>query len=149
MMTAASMNSLRVRQCRLEDVDLAVVATVGLANVRRAGDPAEYRRLGERPRRAGTINLAVVTSGRLAPAVMVEAVATVTEARAAVLQALDVRSPVSGGVATGTGTDAVAVFGGDGSAVDYAGKHTIFGEQLARLAMDAIDASITEWEGAV
>lgn len=147
MMTAASMDSLRVRQCRLEAVDLAVVVTVGLANARRAGDPAEFRQLGEQPRRVGTINLAVITGGRLEPAVMVESMLTLTEAKAAVLQELGVRSPVSGGLATGTGTDAVAIFAGDGPEVSFAGKHTVFGEQLAHLTMDAIRCSVTEWEG--
>ncbi|MEA3301203.1 MAG: adenosylcobinamide amidohydrolase [Pseudomonadota bacterium] len=145
MLTAASMKSLRVRRATLCGVDLAVLATTGLGNARRAGDRAEYRHLGEGLPAPGTINLAVLCGARLDPAVMVEMVLTATEAKAAALQDLDVRSPLSGGVATGTGTDAIAVFGGAGpGTVHHAGKHTLFGEQLARLTLAAIGDSIRQ-----
>ncbi|MFA5547823.1 MAG: adenosylcobinamide amidohydrolase [Porticoccaceae bacterium] len=145
MLTAASMKSLRVRRATVHGVVLAVLATTGLGNARRAGDRAEYRRLGNGSLPPGTINLAVLCDARLDPAVMVEMVLTTTEAKAAVLQELDVRSPASGAIATGTGTDAIAVFGGTGPAVvQHAGKHTLFGEQLARLTLAAIGDSIRQ-----
>ena len=144
MMTAASMDSLRVRHTTLGTggETLAVLVTSGMANARRAGDPAEYRALGEMPAEAGTINLAVIASARLSGAALVETVLVATEAKAAVLQDLGIRSPVSGAIATGTGTDAIAVFAGHGQAVRYAGKHTLFGEALARLVLTALDDSM-------
>ena len=144
MMTAASMDSLRVRHTSLgAGATLAVLVTTGTANARRAGDRAEYRTIGAMPAEIGTINLAVVASARLSDAALVESALVATEAKAAVLQDLGIRSPVSGAIATGTGTDSLAVFGGYGSqAVHYAGKHTLFGEMLARLVIAALDDSI-------
>lgn len=145
MMTAASMASLRVRRTTIGNEVLMVLVTSGMANARRAGDPAEYRRLGEMPAVAGTINLAVVTSARASDAALVEIALVATEAKAALLQNLGIRSPVSGAIATGTGTDAIAVFAGPGPlAVHYAGKHTLFGEAVARLVLAALADSIRQ-----
>jgi len=151
MMTAASMKSLRV----VHDVlpgealvgeSLAVVVTTGLENARRAGDVAEFKALTSIPNKVGTINMAIVTSAYLTTAAMVEAVTVATEAKAVVLQELNIISPVSGGVATGTGTDAIAIFSGNDEKnrqpVKFTGKHTLFGERLAQLVIKALRSSI-------
>lgn len=143
MMTAASMNSLRIVECREQGVDLAVLVTTGLDNARRAGDRAEHRLIGEGTTKAGTINLIAVTSAQLSPAAMVEAQMVMTEAKAAVLQEYVVSSPVSGKIATGTGTDAIAIVNGSGPVcIDYCGKHVLFGELLATCVMEAIASSL-------
>lgn len=143
MMTAASMNSLRVVECHEQGVDLAVLVTAGIENARRAGDKAEHRLMGEEATECGTINLVAITSARLTPAALTEAVITMTEAKAAVMQEHAISSPVSGDMATGTGTDAIAVVNGTGPVeVAYCGKHVIFGELLARCTMEAITASL-------
>lgn len=141
MMTAASMDSLRVRFAEVCGELLAVLVTTGLANARRAGDRAEYRRLSDHCDEVGTINMAVVTSASLSTAVMAECIITATEAKTAVLQKHGVISPISGELATGTGTDSLAIFGGHGQQAAFAGKHTSFGEVLARLVIEGIDAA--------
>lgn len=141
MMTAASMDSLRVRFAEVCGELLAVLVTTGLANARRAGDRAEYRHLSDHCNEVGTINIAVVTSTSLSTAVMAECMITATEAKTAVLQKHGVISPISGELATGTGTDSVAIFAGNGEQAAFAGKHTIFGEVLARLVIEGIDAA--------
>tara|TARA_B110000503_G_scaffold25349_1_gene40047 strand:- start:12215 stop:12925 length:711 start_codon:yes stop_codon:yes gene_type:complete len=143
MMTAASLDSLRVESCTIGDEVLAVTVTTGLQNARCAGDPAEYRSLDVVPSERGTINLAIVTSVQVVDAALVEMVAIATEAKTAVLHELCVKSPVSGRLATGTGTDSVAVFSGHGSGrARFAGKHTLLGEKLALLVMAAIRSSV-------
>lgn len=148
MMTAAAMASLRVVEESVEGHQIAVAVTSGLQNARRAGDRAEVRDLYADPGRIGTINLVVVTSLPLAPEAMVEMVMLVTEAKAAALQTLSVLSPVSGELATGTGTDAVVISGGasDTRPVRYTGKHTLLGERLAVLVMRALRSSVTRSE---
>lgn len=144
MMTAASMNSLRIAQESVDGIDLAVLATSGLSNPRRAGDRAECREMILQAEPVGTINSMVITSAALTDAAMVEALMILTEAKAAVLQDANIRSPVSSGIATGTGTDALAVVSGHGpQVVRYCGKHVLFGEILGRLAIAAIRDSIT------
>ena len=143
MMTAASLDSLRVLVELMSGESLAVLVTTGLENARRAGDRAEYRSLEASPADRGTINLGIITSARVAEEAMVEMVAIATEAKAAVLQELGILSPVSGQLATGTGTDAIAVFSGSGKGrVRFAGKHTLLGERLAAMVMAAIRSSV-------
>ena len=143
MLTAASMRSLRVAAVDIENERLCVFVTAGLSNARRAGDAADCDALRPGPCDPGTINLALATTLSLTSAAQVETLAMLTEAKAAALQALDIRSPVSDQVATGTGTDATAVFcAGDGEPLPYTGKHTLFGEYAARLVIDALTDAI-------
>jgi iron complex transport system ATP-binding protein len=58
------------------------------------------------------------------------------------LQDLNVKSPVSGKIATGTGTDSCAVASGSGPVVDYCGKHVLFGELLAKAVYQALKKSL-------
>jgi adenosylcobinamide amidohydrolase len=144
MMTAASMDSLRCVEEHFQGLDLAVWATAGLSHPRCAGDPADYREPGPSGASPGTINVMVVTTGRLAPAAMVEAVMIVSEAKASALSRLGVQSGVSAQVATGTGTDAVAVAGGrSGPEIRYCGKHVRFGERLGQAVIRAVTDAIT------
>ena len=143
MMTAASLDSLRVVSGSIDGETLAVLVTTGMENARSAGDQAEYRSLDMVPPDRGTINLAIITSAQIAEAALVEMVAIATEAKVAVLHELAVRSPVSGRLATGTGTDAIAVFSGHGPGrARFAGKHTLLGEQLGKQVMDAVRSSV-------
>ncbi|WP_423822223.1 adenosylcobinamide amidohydrolase [Salinisphaera sp. SPP-AMP-43] len=149
MMTGAAMSSLRLAAAGLEDARFALLATAGLANARAAGDTAEMRSLHAPVGPAGTINIALVTDAALADAALVESVAIVAEAKAAALCEAGIASPVSGRPATGTGTDATAVFcGTTGASVAYAGKHTLVGETVARLVMTALASSIAGAEEA-
>jgi len=146
MMTAASMNSLRIAHERIHAFATAVLVTSGLSNPLRAGDPAPRQTLDTAAAAAGTINTIIVTSAAMTPAAMVEAVMIAAEAKAAALQSSGVRSRVSGAIATGTGTDAVALACGKGiPQLRYCGKHTLFGETLARLVIQATTTSIA-WE---
>ena len=150
MLTAASMNSLRVRYLYLHGQLVLVAVTSGLANARRVGDTADYRQFADAMPTTpapptGTINIAVVTDVQLDSGVMVEAMMVVTEAKAAVLLERQWPSPVSGRAATGTGTDAMAIFAGTtGPAADYAGKHTLLGEVLGLLSLSAIGDSVDQ-----
>lgn len=142
MMTAASMDSVRVAVQQTPTVQLAVIVSAGLSNARRAGDAADPPSLQSPP--AGTINTIVLTNRCLTDAAMVEAVVIATEAKAAALQDLNIFSPLSHQTATGTGTDAIAVVSGiDSYPLPFAGKHTLFGERLARAVIEALTASLT------
>lgn len=143
MMTAASLASLRITSEYIAGEMLAVLVTTGLENARSAGDRAEHRSLDDVPDERGTINLAIVTTAQVADAALVEMVAIATEAKTAVLHELGITSPISGRLATGTGTDAIAVFSGHGTGrARFAGKHTLLGERLAVLVMQAIRSSV-------
>jgi len=143
MMTAASMHSLRVFSQTIESVTITVALTTGLANARRAGDPADYPHLFEKNLPQGTINIFVMIDTPLQDKTLVEALSIVTEAKAATLQQLNIKSPVSQKIATGTGTDSTAICCAlQGNTITYCGKHTRLGETLAHLVSNALSASI-------
>lgn len=136
MMTAASMDSLRVTECG--DGRLACLVTAGIQNARRAGDAADEQPV------AGTINIALVCNQVFTPAAAIEALLVATEAKTAACHDLAVVSPVSGKLATGTGTDSICLLSameGD-SAVEYCGKHTQLGEWIGGATYDAVFDSV-------
>lgn len=139
LMTAASMNSLRIRRGMLLNETLEIFLTCGLSNARRAGDPADWQPDMDTP--LGTINILLITGLQLPEATQVELLQIITEAKCAALQQLNVLSPLSGQTATGTGTDATVVVSGAGRSVRWAGKHTPLGELVAQLTIDALLSS--------
>ncbi len=143
MMTSAKMDSFRRVTKAAQGVTIDVLVTVGVSNAKRAGEPAEYRLMGEPVTKTGTINLMMLTNAQLTPAAMTEAVMMVTEAKTAVLAQLGVTSPQTGAIATGTGTDAIAVVSGNGpTQIRFCGKHTLFGELAAQATIEVITQSL-------
>lgn len=139
MMTAASMDSCRMRFGSRDGIHVLCVATSGLQNARRIGDPADTTEWSQHRWQAGTINLALFTNAALTPAAMVEALQLVTEAKTAACHDGDVLSPLSGLIATGTGTDAAAIFSDpEGTVVEFCGKHLRLGEMIGSLAYDVV-----------
>ena len=145
MMTAAPMDSFRMVRESVQNIDVLVLVTSGLSNPRRAGDRAEHRNMTIESEDIGTINIIAMTSAILPEPAMVEALMIVTEAKSAALQEAGVMSELSNKIATGTGTDSIAVVSGHGpERVRYCGKHVLFGEVLGRLTTEAVTSSI-DW----
>lgn len=145
MMTAASMNSFRMMSRVVQNVEIAVLVTSGMSNPRRAGDKADYPYMTDNVEEAGTINIMAFTSAHLSDAALAEMLMVVTEAKSAALQHIGIRSMVSDQIATGTGTDAVAVTAGNGpESVRYCGKHMLFGEVLGELTINAVTSSVVD-----
>jgi len=143
MMTSARMTSFRSVRRSARGVEISVLVTAGISNARRAGDPAEYRVFDEVGIKPGTLNIIILTHAVLTQTAQVEAVMVATEAKTAVLQDIGATSPVTGKMATGTGTDAIAVVSGSAPPeIRYCGKHTLFGEMLASATMDALSSSL-------
>jgi len=120
--------------------DWAVLATAGTGNAHRAGEPAPP------PEGAGTINIVAVTGQGLSAAARAEALALTAEAKAALLADRGVRA-ASGGLASGTGTDAVAVVAGPGGDTPFTGYHTASGQALAAAVREAVAASLAQGGG--
>ncbi len=117
------------------------VATVGLGNALRAGDPP-----GAGPR-AGTINLLCQVSAPLGDEGLVEALAVAVEARTLAVLEAGIASVRSGLAATGTGTDCAVIAApevGEAPAL-YAGKHTALGHVIAAAVHDAVARGVAAW----
>jgi len=97
----------------------------------------EEQIFGNKPRRVRLIQKHAVY------AAMVEATMLATEAKAAALQNANILSSVSQQIATGTGTDAIAVVSGSGpQEIAFCGKHVLLGETIGRLVISAVESSI-------
>lgn len=148
--TAANMNNLAVVLEDYRDIAVLAVATGGVeGNAARAGDQASgYEYDGhyepitrEQPPARGTINVIVALNQPMLEGAMVRAVMTATEAKTAALQELSVPSRYSPGLATGTGTDQVAVCvpaQGEAKPLRGAGHHTSAGELIGRAVHRAV-----------
>jgi len=145
MMTAASMKSFAMQTQTVQEIEIAVLVTSGLSNARCVGDKAEYRHMLSDVKEVGTINIIILTSATLSEAAMAEILMIVTEAKVLVMYELGINSTTSGKIATGTGTDSVAVVSGvDTEPIRYAGKHTLFGELLGKMVISTLKTSIDE-----
>ena len=119
------------------DVIAQAVATVGLSNAERIGTRVDYSR-----RDWGTINVAVQLSGGLTQPALIEALSIATQARTAAV--MDARFHLPTGIATGTGTDCIAVAAPPGD-IAFAGLHTDTGAALGRAVYTAVSEGSERW----
>jgi len=115
------------------------LATVGLGNALRAGDPP-----GEAT--PGTINVLCQLDAPLAPHAQLEALALAAEARTLAVREAAVPSTRTGLPASGTGTDCIVIAAplGDPAAV-YAGKHTAIGHVIGAAVYEATRRGVEHW----
>ena len=123
------------------DVACRCIATVGLGNALRAGDPPGPAG------RIGTINVLCHLSVPLADEALLEALALASEARALAIREAEVPSPLSGLPASGTGTDCIVIAAPDaGEHQRYAGKHTVPGHLVGAAVHDAVRSGAEQWK---
>ena len=152
--TAANMSNLAVVLEEYRDIAVLAVATGGVeGNAARAGDPASgYEFDGryepitrEQPPAHGTINVMIALNQPMLDGALVRAVMTATEAKTAALQELSVPSRYSPELATGTGTDQVAVCvpaKGSAKPLRGAGHHTTAGELIGKAVRRAVKETL-------
>lgn len=157
MSTAANMQCAVVARAAYADLAVRVVATAGvLGNATRAGDPAGWHEWQggsvrvERPvadappaeAGAGTIVTLAFINQPCTPACLVKAATMVTEGKSAAVLDLRMPSLQSSGLATGTGTDQLAIAAplenAGNWARHWAGSHNTLGELLGRATHEAV-----------
>ncbi len=155
LMTAVPMTQLVTSRYMAGPLWVECFATVGITNAVRAGERGTtqgaeaLQRVSVKP---GTINLIIITNGRLSRSAMVGVVQVATEAKTAVLMEAGVPSMISGGPATGTGTDVVVIASrrkGEGVFCRYSGTHTLLGVLIGRAVTDCVSAGLRKarlWE---
>lgn len=123
-----------------QDVTCRCVATVGLGNALRAGDPPGSTG------HIGTINVLCQLSVALTDEALLEALALAAEARALAIREAEIASIVSGLPASGTGTDCTVIAAPDTSPRHcYAGKHTAIGYLVGHTVHAAVHAGAAQW----
>jgi len=140
LLTSRAVDTHVVAERELGGAWARCVATVGLGNALRAGDPPGPAA------RIGTINIVCQVSGALAELALVEAVSIAAEARTAAILEAGVASRRSGERATGTGTDCIVIAAPerDGGS-RYAGKHTTLGHVIGASVYDAVRRGAAAW----
>ena len=157
MSTAANMQCAVVARAAHAELAVHVAATAGvLGNATRAGDPAGWHEGPDGSARvehvatdvppaavgSGTIVTLVLINQPCTPACLVKAVSMVTEGKSTALLDLRMPSLQSPGLATGTGTDQLAIAAPLARAGQWerhwASSHNTLGELLGRATHDAV-----------
>lgn len=116
------------------------LATVGLGNALRVGDPTGPTA------RIGTINLVCAVNVGLDENALSEAMSIATEARTLAVLEAQVPSRRTGLPATGTGTDCIVVAARvEARKRPYAGKHTDVGAAIGRSVARAVRDAAATW----
>lgn len=149
LLTSRDIAFHRIARASVDGVTAQALATVGLSNAESVGSRAD--RSGRDWDKVlvgyGTINIAVKLSRPLSDIGLLEAQSVATQARTAAIIAAGHIVP-GGAIATGTGTDCIAVAAPPG-AQDYAGLHTAIGEAIGRAVFDAVAAGAADWQASV
>ena len=141
MLTAANMNNVAIVSKGFRGLEVTAIVTGGVEiNGGRVGDPSSYyQENGNHFPISGTINMILVINADLPEYVMARVIMTATEAKTVALQELMVPSRYSQGIATGSGTDMIAVVSDMTSPLKLtdAGKHSKLGELIGKCVIEA------------
>lgn len=108
--TAAHMDNAAIGTVILEGTEISAIITGGIrGNGGRAGDPASYDEMERNMNKNGTIVIILVVDADLSDSALLGSMMTATEAKSRVIQRLMAKSLYSTSIATGSGTDQVAV----------------------------------------
>ncbi len=140
LFTGANMDNLTIVTKQYKKLNVYVLLTAGVcSNAQRISkDTGIFYE-------PGTINMIIMTNGRLSTRAMSRAIITATEAKTAALQDLDIRSSYTPLInqATGTGTDNIIVVEGLGGLfLDHCGGHSKLGELIAKAVYEAVIKAI-------
>ncbi len=134
--TAAGMDNASVGTVSADGIDVSVAATAGIrGNGGCAGDPAAYDEAENMKHVSGTINIILIVDAEMSDSAMLKLMTTVTQAKSAVVEEMQAKSLYSHRIATGSGTDQVAVVSrrGNGKVVEDAGTGSAFGRAVCGL----------------
>lgn len=139
MMTSRDIGRVQRATSKVSSAFADCAATVGLSNAVRVSAPTAAS-----PQGLGTINVLAAVSTPLTDSGLIEALSIVTEARTAAV--IDAGWRFDGVLATGTGTDCIAVSAPeDGEPQPYAGLHTAVGQAIGAAVYKAVLAGARAW----
>jgi adenosylcobinamide amidohydrolase len=136
-LTSRDVTSFTREICTVNGITAQCVATVGLSNAERVGT-----RIDRSGQDWGTVNIAVTVDTGLSQTGLIEMMSIATQARTAAI--IEAALSLDGGLATGTGTDCIAVAAPEGAA-DYAGLHTETGEAVGAAVYRATLRGALQW----
>jgi adenosylcobinamide amidohydrolase len=150
--TGVNMDELAVCERSYEEFKVSCIATAGAkGNAMRTGvDTTNYiERAGKTVSLSGTINLILLTNATLSQSAMTRTIITLTEAKTAALQDLNVKSTfLPQQQATGTGTDNIIVVSGKmGKPLCLSSSHTKVSELIGFSTKTAVIEALKKHDG--
>jgi adenosylcobinamide amidohydrolase len=142
MMTAVDIRRHSVSRVTHEDMQACAVATAGCGNLATVGETGNFVEGKSQPMCVGTINLIVAVNYGFTHEAMLEALTVVTEAKVKAVFEAGLRSKANSELATGTGSDCVAIAAGSERRYRICGKHTKWGELIGRASLESVRAAI-------
>ena len=139
MITAANVKDFAMVTADEDDFSVTAVATAGCSHAEAAGEPIKVTRFNH----LGTINIIVAINGNPTENCLMETFITATEAKAAGLRELDVRSAYSGDLATGTITDALTICStGEEPKANFGGPASRLGRLVGYCTREAVKRAV-------
>lgn len=156
MLTSRDVAHHHVTISQVEGVCVQAVATVGLSNSERVGHRVDRsdrdwnRDLAaeSRAKGFGTINIALRIDAPLSQTGLLEALSIATQARTTAILNAAHMLPDGSGLATGTGTDCIAVAAPEGENA-YAGLHTALGQAIGQAVLQSVGEGARDWQASV
>ena len=169
LITSADMNSYSIACEKYRDIEVIAITTAGArVNAVSAGDLASYYEINadyrydleeneindqvndqsnnQNPNKPGTINTILLINTKLDESSLLLAEMIAVEAKAVALRDLMVSSNYSNEIATGTGTDGIAIFSNMDSEnfTDNVSKHAKIGELIGKVVIDSIKDALAK-----
>lgn len=165
LITSADMNSYSIACEKYRDIEVIAITTAGArVNAVSAGDIASYYEINadyrydleedesngqnnnQNPNKPGTINTILLINTKLDESSLLLAEMIAVEAKSVALRDLMVSSNYSDEIATGTGTDGIAIFSNMESEnfTDNVSKHAKIGELIGKVVIDSIKEALAK-----
>ncbi|MBR0472728.1 MAG: adenosylcobinamide amidohydrolase [Methanosphaera sp.] len=146
LITSACMDNYAISTKKYEKLEVTSIITAGAdKNAVKAGDKASFYEYNNHYfSHFGTINIITIINANLEDGALVTASITATEAKSSIIQDLKIESQYSNFIATGTGTDGIAIISNKNSEnhIENAGKHSKLGELIATSIRDALKKAL-------
>ena len=142
MMTSAYLEYAQITYSERDGIEVCSVVTAGTSNALNISETSHTPYAGGPIHSPGTMNIVVLTNMWLTDDCLVSSVISATESKTAALIDLNVKSINGGKVATGTGTDSIAVVSGTKGKIQYAGGHTVYGQLVGEVVYNAVYRSL-------
>lgn len=170
LVTSANMGYYSIARESFRDIEVFAITTAGVrVNAVSAGDPASYYEINAdyrydledeslengcdksstnsiNPNKPGTINTIILINTKLDESSLILAEMIAVEAKAVALRELMTASNYSSEIATGTGTDGIAIFSNmeSDNFTDNVSKHAKIGEMIGRVIIGSIKEALAK-----
>ena len=162
LITSADMDHYSIACEKYRDIEVIAISTAGVrVNAVSAGDIASYYEINgeydfdmnndnndiyQNPNKPGTINTILLINSKLDESSLLLAEMIAVEAKAVALRELMTSSNYSNEIATGTGTDGIAIFSNMDSknTIENVSKHAKIGEIIGKVVIASIKESLAK-----